>query len=166
MTSWPWKKTQHEVKPENSATHRCMSPWGSSQLNYPPHLSPLFGAWWVPRVFKPHLTVRGCTSVPSQTLFGPVSHAGPPSFRVFFPRDASANGSGFLGGFPTSPTDRRLPHHLSPERGGGFVRRSGLTPPANDWARPGKQTLNRGAFVLGHVTPQRFKGKVQMRSCC
>lgn len=59
-------------------------------------------------------------SVPSHTLFGPVSHAGtlgrPPSESS--PRETpQLTDQGFLAGFPPSPTDPRLPHHLSPELG-------------------------------------------------
>lgn len=107
-------------------------------------------------------------SVPSQMLFRPVSHAGtlgrPPSESSSRETPQLTDQASWQASLlPPRTADCRI---TSARSGGGVVRRSGLTPPANGWARPAKQTLNRGAFVLGHVTPQRIKGKVQMRRCC
>lgn len=73
---------------EKKSTHHCTSPWGSSRSDYPAHLCPLFGAWRVPRVSEPQLTVRVLSHASSVPFLAPLS--GPScSQSPAPPRDAS-----------------------------------------------------------------------------
>lgn len=105
----------------NSPTHRCTSPWGSSQSDYPAHRCPLFGAWRVPRVSEPQLTVRVLSQTPSVPFLSPRRDR--PAFRVALPRETPrlTEITGRLPSFTQGPAASP-----QPRAGGGFAGRSGL----------------------------------------
>lgn len=154
----------------NSPTHRCTSPWGSSQSDCPAHRCPLFGAWRVPRVPEPRSTVRVLSQTPSVPFLSLPS--GPSCFQSRAPPERRLGCRSSLAGYPPSPKDP--PHHLSPELGGGFAGRSGLpSHRANGWGRLGEAAgcwtevpTFKGMWHDAAQSVQTFKGKVWTPSGC
>lgn len=152
----------------NSPTHHCTSPWGSSQSDYPAHRCPLFGAWRVPRVFEPQLTVRVFSQTPWVPFLSPPPQSGPSCFQSrALPRDASADGA-YWQATLLHPGTRRITSAPSWGRVGGEE-----WPPshrANGWSRLGEAA---GCWTevptfkgMWHDAAQSVLGKSEHSAAC
>lgn len=154
----------------NSPTHHCTSPWGSFRSDYPAHLCPLFGAWRVPRVSEPQLTVRVLSHTSSVPFLAPLSGLSCFQSRVP-PRDASLAAGAYWQATLPHPGTRRITSAPS----WGRVRGEEWPPShrANGWSRLGEAAgcwtevpTFKGMWHDAAQSVHRFKGKVWTLSGC